>query len=246
MASIVEISGKLEPGLWDYNSLDLGGVAFPPVQLERIASIDADGFDAHAIRITTLSGTYTETAAHLIDGTPTVDVLELTDLIRPARLLRLPEVGPRGIVQYEALAAAAPKLDDGDALLIDTGWGRHWNEPGYVTEAPAFSVRTLSWLLEQPFSILGLDTPVMECQWCAEGGRPGDAGELLRPLYERGMILLAPLVNLHLIDTLTGTLITMPVRIAGVSAAPCRAAFIEGVDWAGGLVSRNTHREERS
>lgn len=86
----------------------------------------------------------------------------------------------------------------------------------------------------------------MECQWCAEGGRPEDAGELLRPLYERGMILLAPLVNLARINTLTGTLITMPLRIVGVSAAPCRAAFIEGVDWSRDLVDQTTCREERS
>jgi arylformamidase len=245
MPAIVEISGRLTPGLWDYNSLDLG-VRFPPVELERVATVEGDGFDVHGIRLNTLSGTYTETAAHMIAGTPTVDTLELGELIRPAKLLRLPDVGPRGVVEPEQLEAADLQLDPGDALLVDTGWGPRWDQPGYVTDAPAFSVRTLSWFLEQPFSILGLDTPVMECQWCAEDGRPADAGELLRPLYERGMVLLAPLVNLDRIETPEGTLITMPLRIEGVSAAPCRAAFVEGVDWAHDLADPPIHREERS
>jgi arylformamidase len=240
MAAIVEISGTLEPGLWDYNVLDLGGASLPAVEVTRVASVERNGFDAHAMRFHSLSGTYTETAAHLIDGAPTVDALELTQLIRPAKVLRLPDVGPRGVIGPEELAAAAPALEPGDALLIDTGWGRRWNQPGYVTDAPAFSTCTLPWLLEQPFSILAVDTPVMECQWCEAEGRADDAGELLRPLYERGMILLAPVVNLDRISASEGTLITMPLRVAGVCAVPCRAAFIADVDW-----SRDLARAEQ-
>jgi arylformamidase len=244
MAAIVEISGTLEPGLWDYNVLDLGGASLPPIEVERVASVQHNGFDAHGMRFNSLSGTYTETAAHLIDGAPTVDSLELTRLIRPAKILRLSDVGPRGLIQPEQLAAAAPKLEPGDALVIDTGWGRRWNQPGYVTDAPAFSARTLPWLLEQPFSILALDTPVMECLWCEAGGRSEDAGELLRPLYERGMILLAPVVNLDRIGAAEGTLITMPLRVAGVCAVPCRAAFIADVDWSRDLTHAGQHATE--
>src|SRR5262245_2228519 len=103
MAAIVEISGTIVPGLWDYNVLDLGEVTLPPVEVERVASVTRDGFDAHAMRLHSLSGTYTETGAHLIDGAPTVDTLELTQLVRPAKLLRLPDVGPRGLIQPEEL-----------------------------------------------------------------------------------------------------------------------------------------------
>lgn len=241
--SVVEISGLLEPGLWDYNVLDLGDAVLPPVAVERVASVAVDGFDAHRMRFSSLSGTYTETAAHLIDGAPTVDALELVDLIKPAKILRLGDLGPRALIGPEQLEAAAPVLSAGDALIIDTGWGSRWNEPGYVVDAPAFSVKTLPWLLSQPFSILALDTPVMECQWCESEGRATDAGELLRPLYERGMVLLAPVVNLHRIDALSGTLITMPLRVAGVCAAPCRAAFVPGVEWSRDLMVPTVQQE---
>jgi arylformamidase len=244
MASIVEISGTLEPGLWDYNVLDLGEVVLPELAIERVAGVERDGFDAHAMRFHSLSGTYTETGAHLIDGAPTIDTLELPELIRPAKILRLGDLGPRALIGPDELVAAAPALDPGDALIIDTGWGRRWNQPGYVLDAPAFSVKTLPWLLEQPFSILALDTPVMECQWCAAEGRPEDAGELLAPLYERGMVLLAPVVNLDRISASEGTLITLPLRVAGVCAAPCRAAFIADVDWSRDVARTDPHPTE--
>src|SRR5262249_18983845 len=162
-------------------------------------------FDAHEMRFHSLSGTYTETGAHLIEGGPTLDTLELTELIRPAKIMRLGDLGPRALIGPDELAAAAPALAPGAALIIGTGRGRRGHQPGYVSDAPAFSARTLPWLLEQPFSILAVDTPVMECQWCAAEGRAADAGELLRPLYERGMVLLAPVVNLDRISGSEGT-----------------------------------------
>jgi kynurenine formamidase len=227
-ASIVEISGRLKPGLWDYNVLDLGDVRLPGVVVERVADVPTDGFDAHEIGFNTLSGTYTETAAHMIEGSPTLDMIGIDQLIRPAKVMRLGDLGPRSLVTLDQLEAAAVELDEGDALIIDTGWGSRWDQPGYVLDAPAFSVTTLEWFLAQPFSILAVDTPVMECQWCAAEGRPADGGELLKPLYERGMLLLAPVVNLDRISVDHGTLMTLPLSIEGVCSAPSRALFLPG------------------
>lgn len=227
MPSIIEISGPLEPGLWDYNRLDLSGAELPPVLVDRVASIDEHGFDAHSISLSTLSGTYTETGAHLIAGAPTVDQLSLRDLIRPAKLLRLGPQAPRSVIHTTQLEQADPGLEPGDALIIDTGWGARWNSPGYVVDAPAFSATTLDWFLAQPFSILALDTPVMECQWCG----PPDGGELLRPLYERGMILVAPVINLDRIEATGGTLIAWPLPVKGVASVAGRVGFVADVDW---------------
>jgi arylformamidase len=233
MPTMIEISGDIEPGLWDYNSLELRGARFPPVTVTRFASISEHGFDAHAISFSTLSGTYTETGAHLIAGEPTVDQLAIHELIRPAKVLRLGQLAPRSLIRTAELERADPGLQPGDALIIDTGWGARWNSAGYVIDAPAFSATTLDWFLAQPFSILALDTPVMECQWCG----PDDAGELLRPLYERGMILIAPVVNLDQIDSSSGTLISLPLPVKGVAAVPGRVVFVQNVDWADGLKS---------
>jgi kynurenine formamidase len=231
MPAIIEISGELEPGLWDYNGLDLGGAHMPPFTVTRIASIAEHGFDAHSISLSTLSGTYTETGAHLIAEAPTVDQLAVRDLIRPAKILRLGELGPRSLIRAAELERADPGVQPGEALIIDTGWGMRWNTPGYVSDAPAFSATTLEWFLAQPFSILALDTPVMECQWCG----PGDAGELLRPLYERGMILIAPVVKLDQIKASSGTLISLPLPVKGVASVPGRVVFVEHVDWSAAL-----------
>jgi arylformamidase len=228
MPRMIEISGQIGNGMWDYNVLDLGGAVLPPVRVERVASIGQHGFDAHALQFSTLTGTYLETAAHMIEGRPTIDQILLQDFIKPAKIMRLPNVGPRTLIRLDDLRRHAPRLEPGDALLIDTGWGKCWNQPDYISHAPAFAEATLEWFIEQPFSILGLDTPVMECHWGAETGVADEAGPLLVPLYQRDMLLLAPLVNLDQISQLEGTLIAFPLNIVGVCSTPCRAIFVEG------------------
>jgi arylformamidase len=228
MSNAIEISGQLTQGLWDYNTIDLNGAVLPSVNIQRVASIAQHGFDAHELRLSTLSGTYVETAAHLIEGRPTIDQIPVSDLIRPARIMRLPIAKPYTLYRAGDLVRHDPGVRPGEALLIDTGWSLHWNQPGYVSEAPAFARSTLEWFLQQPFSILGLDTPVMECHWGDQVGVADETGKLLEPLYQRGMILLAPLVNLNRIDQLSGTLIAFPLNIVGVCSAPCRAVFFEG------------------
>ena len=231
MPRVIDISGPIEQGMWDYNVIDLGGAVLPPVAVDPVASIPGNGFDAHRLQFTTLTGTYVETAAHVITGTETLDRVSLDRLIRPAKIMRLSLAEPHTLIRADDLHRHDPGIRPGDALLIDTGWGRRWNQPGYVTKAPAFAASTLEWFLEQPFSILGLDTPVMECHWGDKMGVAHEAGKLLEPLYRRGMILIAPLVNLHQAADPTGTLIAFPLNVAGVCGAPCRAAFIEGARW---------------
>lgn len=228
MPTMIEISGQLANGMWDYNTIDLNGAVLSPVSIRQAATIQHHGFDAHELHLSTLSGTYLETAAHLVEGRRTLDQIALSELIRPARIMRLPVARPYTLIRPDDLRQHDPGLKPGEALLIDTGWGSHWNQPGYVTEAPAFAGSTLEWFRSQQFSILGLDTPVMECRWGEKVGVADEAGPLLRPLYEREMLLLAPLVNLNRIKGDFGTLIVFPLNVVGVCSAPCRAVVVEG------------------
>ena len=224
--------------------LDLGGATLPAVSVTRRASIPEHGFDAHEITVSTLTATYTETAAHLIEGARTLDQVGVTELIRPARIMRLPGIGPRTLIQTEDLEANDPGLADGDALIIDTGWGSRWDAPGYVRDAPAFAASTLAGSLAQPFSILILDTPVMECLWCQEEGRAEEQGELLAPLYALGMLLVAPVRNLDQIELETGTVISLPLAVEGVCSAPSRVLYVEGADWAQQVTDTNALRKK--
>ena len=95
-----------------------------------------------------------------------------------------------------------------------------------MTRGPAFHVDCLPWLLEQDISILGVDVPCIETARSRPDGSE-QTGNMLVPLFRQGMLLLAPLVNLDQVHSPRGELIALPLPVAAVSGAPCRAIFRE-------------------
>jgi kynurenine formamidase len=100
-----------------------------------------------------------------------------------------------------------------------------WNTPGYVLRCPNMTRRALEWVLEYEISLFGVDIPCIEASWSEDD--TGTKGSMLRTLFERDILLLAPLVNLERVRSQAGTLICLPLKLKGTSGAPCRALFVE-------------------
>ena len=132
------------------------------------------------------------------------------------------------------MARHAPQVGKGDALLVATGWGVMWNKPGYVLQCPNMKRSALQWVLDREISLLGVDIPCIEASWSEDDTkemrrvrRRAQKGSMLRTLFERDILLLAPLVNLEETRSESGTLICLPLKLHGTSGAPCRAVFME-------------------
>ena len=130
----------------------------------------------------------------------------------------------------EMLVEKAPEIAPGDALLIDTGWWRMWNKPGYVIDSPNFTSGALEWILEKKISILAVDATCIEAAWIGEEedrAEPGlEKGGLLGALFKAGALLAAPVVNLGALKEDRGILMCMPLKVKGTSGAPARIVFI--------------------
>jgi kynurenine formamidase len=83
----------------------------------------------------------------------------------------------------------------------------------------------LEWVLEHEISLFGVDIPCIEASWSEDDSE--GKGSMLRTLFERDILLLAPLVNLENVRSRSGTLICLPLKLKGTSGAPCRALFVE-------------------
>lgn len=226
MSKVIDLSGPLYDGMWSYNVLATLGATLPDFRVEKLAAIPKQGFEAFAYALSSLSGTYIENAGHMLEGTPPLNGSEVSDFVRPAVVCHVPRKGPDEVIHGDELAALCPPIQPGDALLIDCGWGSRWETPEYVVHGPGYHHDCLPWLLVQPFSILGVDVPCIETARSRPDGSEA-AGNMLSPVFEKGILLLAPLVNLERIQSTRGELIALPLNIRGVSGAPCRAIFRE-------------------
>lgn len=225
MERIIDLSGKLEKGLWGYYSLPgLEGI-IPHIEIKTVATVKSNGFFASKITVSSLSGTYLEAGSHIIEDGKNLDDYSVEDFIRPAKIIKLPEQKRKSLIDRKSLEQNTPEINRGEALLMDTGWGRMWNKPGYVLECPNMSRGALEWVLEQNVSIFGVDIPCIEAAWSEE--KEGEKGSLLGTLFKKGMLLLAPLVNMDKITEREGKLICLPMYVKGTSGAPVRVIFIE-------------------
>ena len=224
---VIDLSGPLHPGMWSYNILPNLGRQLPDFEVVQVATREAQGFEAFSLSLSTVTGTYIETGGHMLPGMPNLSDLGPSAFVRPAVVCHVPPKEPQALIRRAELEANCPPVEEGDALLIDCGWGAQWRSPGYVTHGPALHVDCLPWLLTQPFSILGVDVPCIETARSRPHDAVGETGNMLIPLFRRGALLLAPLVNLDSIGVPRGRLIALPLAVQDVSGAPCRAIYLE-------------------
>jgi arylformamidase len=225
MRSITDLSGALENGLWGYHELPGLSKALPHFHLETATTIEKESFLSSKFSATTVSGLYLESQAHIIKGGKSLDEYPPDRFILAARIVKLPPQAPKALIDRGLMEAHAPEIRKGDALLVATGWGAMWNTPGYVLRCPNMKRSALEWVLEHEISLFGVDIPCIEASWSEDDSE--GKGSMLRTLFERDILLLAPLVNLENVRSRSGTLICLPLKLKGTSGAPCRALFVE-------------------
>jgi kynurenine formamidase len=225
MERMTDLSGTLENGLWGYHELPGLGSVLPRFQIEPVATIEENAFFSSKITATTITGLYLESQAHILKDGKTLDSYPVERFIRPAKIVKLPRQDSKALIDADLMAKHAPTIASGDALLLATGWGSMWNKPGYVLECPNMKRSALDWVLSQPISIFGADIPCIEASWSEDD--QAEKGSLLAKLFEKDILLLAPLVNLESTRADAGTLVCLPLKLKGASGAPCRAVFIE-------------------
>jgi kynurenine formamidase len=226
MRKIVDLSGTLENDLWGYDELPGLEQIVPRVAVDAISTVREHGFFSSKIVVATISGTYLEAGSHILEDGRNLDSYDITDFIKPVKIIRLPGQPPKSLIDDNMLEAHAPEIKRGDALIIDTGWGSMWNKPGYVLQCPNMLKSALKWVLEREISIFGIDVPCIEASWSEEDEE--EKGGLLSEMFKQGVLLVAPLVNLNLIHADSGTLFCLPLSVKGTSGAPARVLYMEG------------------
>ena len=225
MGKIIDLSGSIRNGIWGYQVLPGLEKLIPEVRVETLATVENDDFFASEIRLSTISGTYLEASSHVLKSGRTIDEYSVSDYIRPVKLIRLPYLEAKAVIDGKMLEENAPAISPGDALIIDTGWWRFWNKPGYVLDSPNFSRSAMEWIVDKKIGILGLDLTCLESAWSEECVE--EKGGLLGMLFSSGALMAAPLVNLGEISKHSGTLCCMPLKVEGTSGAPVRAVYME-------------------
>ncbi len=214
----IDLTGTIENGMWEY------GEPFPPVEITPVSSLnDEDSYadykvNTHRISFSSSSATYVQTSAEMLPGRQTIDQIPLDRLILRCSVCRIPK-GPREKITPRDVEKACAHIEKGGGVIVATGWEKYWNTPGFVKDSPHFTPEAMEMVLDGGISMLAGDMTIYDDYHAPTG--------LLKSLFERDVLIAAPLVNLDKIKSDRVTLFALPLKVKGVSGCPCRVFAIE-------------------
>jgi len=209
---LIDLSHPIESGMITYKGLP-APVVCDYLSREASRAIYAPGteFQIGKIEMVANTGTYLDCPFHRY-----ADGKDLSQLAL-AQLADLPDV----FIDAENLLAIGPEVFAGrnlrhKAVLVHTGWCRHWRTDAYFENHPFLTADSASYLAAQEVKLVGIDSHNID-----------DTRGNTRPVHSRLLgqeILIAEhLTDLHVLRGREFTFSAVPPRFVGVGTFPVRA-----------------------
>jgi len=215
---LVELNHVIEAGMTTYPGLP-APVIRPHLTFEASRSVYAAGteFAMDIIEMIGNTGTYVDAPSHRwaggadLSGVPLESVADLDTVV-----VRLTGAAERGI---EPLALA-PFDVAGKAVLLHTGWDRHWRTDAYGIDAPFLSGAAAQHLVDAGARLVGIDSVNID-NAVPGGDRPAHS-----ILLAAGVPVLEHLTGLDQLPAYGARLHAAPLRIRDFGTSPVRAYAI--------------------
>ena len=209
--ALVALSHRVEDGTITYRGLP-GPHICDFWTREQSASLYEDGatFQIGRIDMVANTGTYLDTPFHRYeDG----DDLAAVGLDRLAGLEGLLVRAQAQAVDAEAFAGIDVR---GKAVLVHTGWDRHWGSEAYFSDHPFLTEAAAQLLVEQGAALVGIDSHNID-----------DTRVPRRPVHTillgAGVLIVEHLTNLAALPESGFRFTAAPPKIAGMGTFPVRA-----------------------
>ncbi|MEN4445944.1 cyclase family protein [Mycobacterium sp. SM3041] len=214
---LVDLSHTIRAGLVTYPGLPAPSISD---HLTREASRDvyAAGteFAIGAITMVGNTGTYLDSPFHRYENGADLAGLDLNTLVDlPTIVVHRRDVTARAV----AVAELPEDIEAGCAVLIDTGWDRHFGTAAYAVDAPYLSEGATELLVSRGVALVGIDSVnIDDAGPGAEGRRP-----IHTALLGNGIHVVEHLTNLASVPARGARFTAVPPRIEGFGTFPVRA-----------------------
>jgi len=157
MSHLIDLSHTVEDGLVTYRGLPAPIVCdFLSREASREHYDEGTSFHIGRIDMVANTGTYVDSPFHRFADGRDLSELELESLanlpglcVHPAAALRARAIGPEC---FEGLDVADK------AVLVHTGWARHWNSDAYFEGHPFMTREAAEWLRDGGAALVGIDS----------------------------------------------------------------------------------------
>ena len=194
----------------------------PGVKFEQAKSVDTDGWNAKTLHLYSHAGTHMDAPWHFGVNEQTIDRMPLDQCIGPCRLADLSPIDSRHLITVEDLGPIAEDVDEGDSLIVKTGWSQYVGTEKYRHELPRISESMARWCIEKKIKMLGVEPPSV-----ADVNNIAEVTTIHQILLGGNVTIVEGLTNLSAIKAEKFTLIVLPLKIKDGDGSPARAIAIE-------------------
>ena len=150
---IHDLTRQLRPGIPTYPD-------DPEFELHRFAEVEADGYQATEIWMSSHTGTHVDAPAHTESGGRPIDAYPPEAFHFDALLVDVTGKGPREAITrtdlQQALSRVAPEdAFTADMVVLRTGWADNW-ETGWYDDHPYLTGDAAAWLADNDYHV-GID-----------------------------------------------------------------------------------------
>lgn len=210
----IDLSHTIESGMITYKGLPAPLIC-DHLSREQSRSIYAPGTEFQIGRIDMVSntGTYLDTPFHRdADGFDLSELLleSIADL--PGVVVRIPARGGRAVERSHFGAIEVR----GRAVLVNTGWDRHWRTDQYFEDFPFLTEQAAHYLRDAGAALVGIDSHNIDDT--TTGARP-----VHTTLLRAGIPIVEHMTNLGTLPLRGFHFTAVPPKISGMGTFPVRA-----------------------
>lgn len=219
--TLIDLSHTVSHGLVTYKGLP-APIICDYLSREASRKLYASGteFQIGKIEMVANTGTYLDSPFHRYADGKDLSELELTKLANlPA--IKVSSLNKQAVDVQAIDVSCFPRAEDlaGKAVLVETGWSRHWNTPQYFEGHPFLTEDAARFLADSGVALVGIDSYNID-----------DVQDLRRPVHsillKREIPIVEHLTSLAALPTAGFKFFAVPVKVKGFGTFPVRAFAI--------------------
>lgn len=210
---IVDLSHAVEHGMVTYKGLPAPVVCdFMSREASRTHYAEGTTFHIGRIDMVANTGTYIDAPFHRYADGGDLSALELEQIADLEGMVFRPDGAGRAIGS-ELFSGADVS---GKAVLVHTGWSRHWRTDQYFEGHPCLTGEAAEWLATEGAALVGIDSLNID-------DTAGDERPVHSILLGAGIPIVEHLCNLELLPDAGFRFHAVPVKVRGLGSFPVRA-----------------------
>lgn len=212
-STLIDVSHEVEHGMVTYKGLPAPTICdFLSREASRSRYSPGTEFQIGKIEMVANTGTYVDSPFHRYADGKDLAALPLESLANLECLVARVDTPGRAIDELPFSAAEVK----GRAVLVQSGWDRHWRTDAYFEQHPYLTHRLAEWLVSAGVVLVGIDSFNIDST---------DTGE--RPVHStllaRDIPIVEHLCGLDQLPVRGGRFFAVPVKVRGFGTFPVRA-----------------------